>query len=100
MVKSTIDGIAYAGDRNPEMKVCGVRPMAGYRLWLRFSTGEARVFAFSQLLGKAAFNPLGDESVFNSVYLDYGVPTWNNGEIDISPAYLYENSVSTDIASA
>lgn len=95
-----IDGIAYAGDKTPEMKVCGVRPLADCRLWLRFSTGEARVFDFSPLLGKAAFSPLVDDAVFKGVYLDYGVPTWNDGEIDISPAYLYENSVPVDIASA
>lgn len=100
MVNNNIDGIAYAGDISPEIKVCGVRAMAGYRLWLRFSTGEARVFDFFPLPGKAAFSPLCDEAVFKGVYLDYGVPTWNDGEIDISPAYLYENSVPADIASA
>lgn len=67
---------------------------------MRFNAGEARDFDFSPLLGKAAFSPLGDDEVFNDVYLDYGVTTWNVGEIDISAAYLYENSVSADIASA
>ena len=37
------DGIAYAGERAPEIKVCGVRPLAGHKLWLRFTTGEAKV---------------------------------------------------------
>ena len=26
------DGIAYAGERAPEIKVCGVRPLAGHKL--------------------------------------------------------------------
>ena len=55
------DGIAYAGERAPEIKVCGVRPLAGHKLWLRFTTGEAKVFDFAPLLEKAAFAPLGDE---------------------------------------
>lgn len=95
-----IDGIAYAGNSTPEMKVCGVRPLNDRRLWLRFSTGEAKVFDFSPLLSKPAFSPLVNEAVFKDVYLDYGIPTWNDGEIDISPAYLYENSVPVDSASA
>ena len=41
------DGIAYAGERAPEIKVCGVRPLAGHKLWLRFTTGEAKVFDFA-----------------------------------------------------
>lgn len=67
---------------------------------MRFNAGEARVFDFNPLPGNDAFSPFGDDEVFNDVYLDYGVTTWNDGEIDISAAYLYENSVPADIASA
>lgn len=28
------DGIAYAGEQEPVIKVCGVRPLAGHKLWL------------------------------------------------------------------
>lgn len=28
--------------------------------------------------------------VFNNVTIEHGVPTWNNGNIDISSEYLYE----------
>ena len=38
------DGIAYAEDQTPPIKVCGVRPKEDYVLWLRFSTGEERLF--------------------------------------------------------
>ena len=44
------DGIAYAGEQEPVIKVCGVRPLAGHKLWLRFTTGEAKVFDFTPLL--------------------------------------------------
>jgi hypothetical protein len=32
-------------------------------------------------------------SVFKGVYIDYGVPVWNDGDIDIAPETLYEQSV-------
>ena len=90
------DGIAYAGERAPEIKVGGVRPLAGHKLWLRFTTGEAKVFDFAPLLKEAAFAPLSDEDVFRGVYIDYGVTVWNDGDIDIAPEYLYENSVPAE----
>jgi hypothetical protein len=90
------DGIIYAGEQTPQIKVSGVRPMANYRLWIRFSTGEARVFDFTPLLQEPAFAPLADMDVFRGVYIDYGVLVWNDGEIDISPEYLYEHSALVD----
>lgn len=47
------NGIAYAGEQEPVIKVCGVRPLPGHRLWLRFTTGEAKVFDFTPLLKDA-----------------------------------------------
>ena len=95
-----VDGVAYAGEKAPAIKVSGVRPLDGHKLWLRFSTGDAKVFDFSPLLSKPAFAPLADKTVFQNVYIDYGVTVWNNGEIDIAPTFLYENSVSADGVSA
>ena len=86
------DGIAYAGEQMPEIEVTGVRPQNGYRLWLRFNNGETRLFDFTGLLSEPAFTPLADEKVFADVYLDYGMPVWMNGEIDIAPEYLYKHS--------
>ena len=95
-----IDGIAYAGEQEPPVKVSGVRPMDGHKLWLRFSTGEAKVFDFTPLLKDEAFMPLADMEVFRNVYIDYGITVWNDGEIDIAPKYLYENAVPADAVSA
>ena len=33
---------------------------------------------------------------FRGVYIDYGVTVWNDGDIDIAPEYLYENSVPAE----
>ena len=86
-----VNGIAYAGEPAPSLKVVGVRPLEKHRLWVRFSSGEAKIFDFKPLLGCPAFSPLANESVFSAVYLDYGVPVWNDGEIDIAPETLYQD---------
>lgn len=86
------DGIAYADDYKPLLKVTGVRPLENYKLWLRFNNDEERIFDCSALLMKPAFVPLQNEEVFRSVYIDFGAPVWNDGDIDIAPEHLYENS--------
>lgn len=91
-----VDGIAYAGEKEPVIKVSGVRPMEDFKLWLRFSTGEAKVFDFKLLLEKPAFAPLADKAVFNGIYIDYGVTAWNDGDIDISPKFLYDNAAPAE----
>ncbi len=89
-----VDGIAYAGDRKPVLRVTGVRPLNDFRLWTRFNNGEARVFDFKPLLKMPGYAPLSNIDTFKDVYIDYGVPVWNDGDIDIAPEYLYENGVS------
>lgn len=88
------DGIAYAGEQAPAIKVSGVRPLDDFRLWVRFNTGEAKVFDFKPLLDKPAFAPLAEKAVFDGVYIDYGVTVWNDGEIDIAPEALYKDGVA------
>ena len=41
-----VDGIAYAGEQAPVIKISGIRPMDDYKLWIRFNTG--RILAFIQ----------------------------------------------------
>jgi hypothetical protein len=94
-----VDGIAYAGEKTPAVKVSGVRPLENHRLWVRFSTGEAKIFDFAPLLDQPAFSPLQDMEVFRDVYIDYGVPLWMEGEIDISPQYLYDNAAPAETGS-
>lgn len=88
------NGIAYAGEQTQPLKISGVRPLEDYKLWIRFSNGEVKIFDFSKELNSPAFSPLKDKAIFNSVYIDYGVTVWNDGDIDIAPEYLYKNGVS------
>ena len=83
------DGIAYAGEPVPEVRGKSVRPLADYKLWVRFSDNVEKIFDFKPLLEAPCYVSLKDESLFNSVYVDYGFPVWQDGEIDISPETLY-----------
>ena len=87
-----LNGIVYAGDPSPILSVKTVRPLANYRLLVRFSTGENKEVDISSLLNEPVFKDLKDISVFNSVYIDYGTVVWKDGAIDIAPEYLYENA--------
>ena len=93
-----LDGIAYAGEPEMPVKVVGIKVLSDYQLWFRFSNGESRVFDFKPLLDEPCYQPLKDYDVFRDVYIDYGVPVWRGGDIDIAPEYVYENSVAYDSA--
>lgn len=91
-----VDGITYAGDPAPVIRVNGVWPMKDHKLWVRFSTGTANIMDFTPLLKTSAFSPLADEEVFRSVYIDRGITVWNDGEINIAPEYLYGHGVDAE----
>ena len=91
------DGIAYAGELTPPLKIVGVRALPDFMLWVRFNTDETKVFDFKKLLEAPCYNPLKDINVFNNVYIDYGCPVWQDGDIDIAPEYLYENSTPAEV---
>jgi len=84
-----IDGIAYADNMEKHLNIVGVQPLDDYTLVVRFSTGEVKSYNCTHLLDTPAFKKLKDKNVFKSVYLDYGVPTWLNGEVDICTDTLY-----------
>ena len=93
-----IDGIAYAGEQKQPVKVVGIKVMPEYKLWVRFNTGESRLFDFFSLLNDPCYTALKDKKLFSDVYIDYGVPSWDNGNIDISPEYIYNNSIPYEMA--
>lgn len=88
-----IDGIAYAGEQIPPIKVKSVRPLDAHKLWIRFNTDEEKIFDFTPLLEYPAYKPLKDESIFKEAYVDFGTVVWNDGDIDIAPEQLYEKGV-------
>jgi hypothetical protein len=88
------DGVAYAGDPNPILGVRHVRPLDGYQLLVSYSNGEKRITDMTSLLDRPAFQPLKDKSVFDRISVEYGIPMWLDGEIDISPEWLYEHGTN------
>ncbi|MDR0718067.1 MAG: DUF2442 domain-containing protein, partial [Treponema sp.] len=68
------DGIAYAGNPVPLLKVIVAQPLDDYRMRLEFSTGEIKEFDFSPLLDTPCFRPLREKALFDQVCLDHGIP--------------------------
>ena len=90
------NGICYAdgyfNNNLNEIKIIDAIPLVGRMLLLKFSSGEQRLFDATQLTGEV-FKNLEDEDVFRNINLFHGVPTWNDGKIDIAPEFLYTNSI-------
>ncbi|MEA4805526.1 DUF2442 domain-containing protein [Acetobacterium wieringae] len=93
-----IDGVLYAGKPANMIKVTGVKILQNYQLLLTFSTGERKLYDVSPLLVLPVFQSLKDVSVFEDVQLDFDTVSWCNGDVDIAPETLYQDSV--DISEA
>lgn len=87
-----VNGIAYAGVKTQETVVKAVKPLDDMMMIVTFGTGEKRLYDATQLLAFPAFQPLKDEKVFKNAKVQYGMVTWADGEIDIAPETMYENS--------
>ena len=71
--------------------VVALKPLPGFRLWLRFSNGREGVRDFADILaqGGEMAEPLRDETFFSRVSLHNAVPAWPNGyEIDATNLHL------------
>ena len=86
------NGIAYAAAKIPGISVQAVKPLDDMMMIVTFDSGEERLYDATQLLAFPAFQALRDEKIFKGAKVEYGVVTWNNGEIDIAPETMYENS--------
>ncbi|MBQ8954128.1 MAG: DUF2442 domain-containing protein [Clostridia bacterium] len=86
-----LNDVCYAGELEDSIKVTEAKPLRGGMMLVTFSTGEKRLFDTTLLKG-SAFEPLKDEKIFNNPTLFHGVITWKNGEIDIAPEAVYEQS--------
>ena len=65
----------------------------GYKIWVRFNTGESGFVDFTDLLHKyTVATPLLDKSEFKKFYLDeWPTIAWSCG-FDIAPESLYERA--------
>jgi hypothetical protein len=72
-------------------KVVEVKPLGGYRLWIRFQDGTAGAIDLAEELWGPMFEPLKDPEFFAqaSVDPDLETITWPNGA-DLAPEFLYQ----------
>ena len=85
------DGIVYGGEPERPIRAEQVKILPDMMMLIRFNNGEYRLFDATVLEGPA-FEPLRDEKVFAAPMIDHGVITWNDGEIDCAPEYMYDHS--------
>ena len=86
------NGFVYGGTPIEMIKVTKVKPLDNMMLLLTFNSGEQRLYDASPLLNYPVFQQLKDQKVFFHPELDHGVVTWLDGELDVAPESMYENS--------
>lgn len=85
------NGFACGGRPDEIIRLVDIKPLEDRMLLIEFSSGEHRLFDATVLDGPV-YQPLQDEKVFRNVKLDHGIATWNDGDIDCAPEFMYENS--------
>lgn len=86
-----LNGIVYGGEPKEPVKIADFKILPDKIMILTFSNGEKRLFDATTLQGKA-FDALQDEKIFNNAVIEHGVMTWQNGNIDCAPEFMYKNS--------
>lgn len=86
------DDICYAGTDVFEIKIAEVQPLQGRMLKVTFSNNEIKLYDTKKLKG-SVFDCLDDESVFKNINIFHGFIQWCNGDVDVAPETIYEDSV-------
>ena len=68
-----------------------VRPLADFRLEVKFADGTQGLVDMARLLARdcGVFEPLREVSLFNQVFVDDGVVTWPGG-LDLAPDTMHQ----------
>ena len=70
-------------------KASEVRPLNGYRIWLRYADGVEGEVDLSHLAGRGVFKAWADRRFFEDVHVDEsGAVAWGE-DIDLCPDALY-----------
>ena len=92
------NGICHADASAPRLKITAAENIGDHLVMVSFNDGAKRVFDGRSLAGEV-FAPLANPKVFASWTLDYETLTWNDGDIDIAPEYVFSHSANADAAS-
>ncbi|MBR1591095.1 MAG: DUF2442 domain-containing protein [Acidaminococcaceae bacterium] len=74
------------------LKVNEAKALPNYRILVMFDTGEKKIFDMSKMLNYPVYQKLKDETVFKALIIRRGVVTWDDGNIDIAPEYMYDHN--------
>lgn len=85
-----INGIVYAGEKQPTAKIIWAEYRGGFILRVYYANGEIVDADFSKIAQGPAFEPLKNEQVLRDFAIIHDTLTWMNEEIDIAPEYLLE----------
>jgi len=79
-------------------RIIEVKPLSGYKVWLKFSDGIEGTVDLSDVVGKGVFKSLKDKEQFKAVFIDQESHTiaWP-GNIDLCPDSLYAEICGTEI---
>jgi Protein of unknown function (DUF2442) len=80
-------------------RIVEVKPLDGYRLWVRFHDGTAGTVDLSAELWGPMFEPLKDMELFAqaTIHPELETITWPNGA-DLAPEFLYQQASQQRIA--
>lgn len=78
------------------LAVKSVKPLPNYKLLLTFENDETRLFDMNPYLDRGIFKELKDNTLFNTVKVNFDSVEWAN-EADLDPEFLYEESVQYEI---
>lgn len=73
------------------VKVVKLKPLGGFRLWVKFSDGAEGIRDYSDMIaaGGPMVEALRDPAFFGKVFLSMGIPTWPNGyDVDATALYM------------
>jgi hypothetical protein len=73
-------------------KVLEVIPLADYKVFLTFETGEKKIFDVKPYISGDWFGKLKDINFFNTVHIVGKTIEWAGGQ-DIAPHELYDHSI-------
>lgn len=74
-------------------KITDAQYVNAYKIWMHFDNGDCRIFDFATIIDKyPVFKPLKDVELLKDFRVTDTLE-WLDGELDISPEYLYEHGV-------
>lgn len=91
-----VNGIAHAGKPMDEIAVLSVKPLDDLMMIVTFANGQQRLFDATPLLTMPAFAPLQEEAVFKDCKVEHGTVVWMDGDIDLAPETMYQQSYRYD----